>query len=53
MNKKMKSAVEEITNSLDDDALEALGQFLYDARLSALRVYKKQKKLEKEEKEEQ
>lgn len=49
MNKKMESAVEEIINSLDDDALEALSQFNYDARLSVLKQYKKQKKLEKEE----
>ena len=49
MNNKMESAVEEIINSLDDDAFEALARFNYDARLSVLKQYKKQKKLEKEE----
>ena len=46
MTKNNKSAIEELVNSLDDKCLEALGQYMYDARLSALRIYKKQQKEE-------
>lgn len=46
---KQKSPIEELANSLDDECLEALGQFIYDARLSALRIYKKQQKEKQDE----
>lgn len=49
MTKKNKSAIEELLNSLDDETLEALNQYMYDARLSALRIYKKQQKEQHDE----
>ena len=49
MKNKNKSAIEELLKSLDDETLEALSQFIYDARLSALRIYKKQQKEQHDE----
>lgn len=38
MPNNKKSPIEELVKSLDDECLEALGQYMYDARLSALRI---------------
>lgn len=46
---KKKSPIEELFKSLDDETLEGLGQYMYDARLSVLRQYKKEKKKEEDD----